>query len=238
MKTKTLILWTLAAISLLFAACEGKKFKTMGDEDMDAVLANDLCGALGGATLQMQASGRICAGWEPYNGCGASGDSSNLSGGQLAAYLYIGTWFWTKNCIFGVPSNVHFSMGGTNEYHGDSKLEQNFGSAFQRWDVTDLDTSTTTYTLNGTGLVIAGGTLNVKWRDKYFAYTDSLRYIDVKIRKTDHAIIGGGGTARIFGTIGRLSSNDFDRKATFVFNPDGSYTVTLDNGTAFTRSQF
>ncbi len=129
-------------------------------------------------------------------------------------------------------------MEGSNEYHGDSKLLENSGFASQKWVLTDLDTSNTEYTLNGTGWATAGGSLNVKWRDKFFAYQDSLRYIDVKIRKTDHAIIGGGGTARIFGTIGRLSSNDFDRKATFVFNPDGSYTVTLDNGTAFTRSQF
>ena len=50
MKTKTLILWTLAATSIFFAACEGKKFKTVSDEDMDAILAYELSGALGGAT--------------------------------------------------------------------------------------------------------------------------------------------------------------------------------------------
>lgn len=115
MKTSALILTSLLAASTFLAACEGKKMKVVSDADADAIIASDLSGTMGGSAMLMNAAGRICTGWEPFNGCGQFEDSTNNTGGKLAAFFYHGWWSWEKNCSFGVPLFVEFVMEGTTE---------------------------------------------------------------------------------------------------------------------------
>jgi hypothetical protein len=78
---------------------------------------------------------------------------------------------------------------------------------------------------------VGTGTTVIRNRKKEFSYTNHLVFTNVRVRKTDHTIASGTGTAHCVGTV--VDGKDFDRTAAIVFNGDGTYTVTLDNGQVF-----
>jgi hypothetical protein len=130
----------------------------------------------------------------------------------------------------GVPSSISCDNPASASYQGS---DFNFSNTFVGdAEVSGLGGIYEEYSCTGKSVRTGTGTTKVKRRDKTYTYVNNITYTAVKMRKSDYKIMSGSGTAHLVGMV--TDGDAFDRTATFVFNGNGTYTITLDTGEDFT----
>lgn len=229
MKIKTLLPSLLVAATLLFTACNKESLTTMSDDDVSESMSSDFSESSGGTSTDISASARTAAVLNNSVFCGLTGDSTYVYVGVGGRYNLTTTWTWIVTCTSGTPTSIDFTNTGNAAFTGTNLDFTNtfVGNA----SITDLSNATE-FTAAGTSVRTGTGTIAARKKSKDFAYVTTFNYTNVKIKRSDYTIASGTGTARCVGTV--VDGEDFDRTATILFNGDGTYTVTLDNGKTYT----
>ncbi len=230
MKTRSLLSLLLVSGMLLLAACKSEKITTMSDDDISETVDGTVSELDGGAALDMSSSARTAALLNNSIFCGRTGDTTLSATGPQGRYTWNATFNWLVNCTSGTPSSITLDNVGSATYDGTNvDIANTFTSDFT---MTDLGNTTTEYNVNGTSVRLGTGTTTIRKRSKEFSYTNTLTFTNVKVKKADYTIASGTGSAHCVGTV--VDGNSFDRTASITFNGNDTYTVTLDNGTAYT----
>jgi hypothetical protein len=229
MKRISLIL-PLVLLTLWFTACKKEQVTVLSDNESKETMSNDVSGKSGGTAVEIDAAARTSAVLNNSIFCGLTGDTTITQVSGSGNLNFTVTWTWDVNCISGVPSSISFDNTGSASYEGSSI---NFSNTFVgNAEVTGLGGSFEEYSCTGASVRTGTGTTEVKRRTKTYTYVNTIAYTSVKVRKSDHKIMSGTGTAHLVGVV--VDGDDFDRTATFVFNGNGTYTLTLDTGEEFT----
>jgi hypothetical protein len=230
MKIKTLFSLLLIPAMFVLAACNREKVTTMSDDEIAETVDGTVSELDGGSALDLSSSARTAALLNNSVFCGLTGDTTLTATGPQGRYTWTGTWSWIVNCTSGTPSSISLDNVGSATFDGTNfDFTNTFTGAFE---MTGLDSTFTEFTTNGTSVRVGTGSTTVRNRVKEFSYTNNLVFTDVMVKKSDYTIASGTGTAHCVGTV--VDGNDFDRTASIVFNGDGTYTVTLDNGGVYT----
>lgn len=229
MKIKNLLPALFVAATLVFTACQKESLTVMSDDDVSQSMSDDFSESSGGTSTDITASARTAAILNNSIFCGLTGDSTYVYTGPAGLYNLTTTWTWVVTCTSGTPTSIDFTNSGSASYNG---ANLDFSNTFVGdAQVTDLSNATE-FTAVGTSVRTGTGTISSKRRTKDFSYVTTFTYTDVKIKRTDYTISSGTGTAHCVGAV--VDGDAFDRSATIVFNGDGTYTITLDNGKTFT----
>lgn len=230
MKTNWTLAWLLIPSLWLTTACNREKITTMSDDDIAETVDGTVSELDGGSATDISSSARTAALLNNSIFCGLTGDTTITATGPQGRYTWTGTWTWLVNCTSGTPSSISLDNVGSATFDGTNF---DFANTFTgEWIINGLDSISPGFTTNGTSIRVGTGTTTVRNRTKEFSYTNNLVFTDVIVNKTTHQITSGTGTAHCIGTV--VEGDDFDRKADLLFNGDGTYTVTLDNGGVFT----
>ena len=162
--------------------------------------------------------------------CGIPGDTTLQRSKTTGAVTYNYTFNlgWLVNCNnLNIPQSASVTVGGNGAF------------ATARW--TGADTASGSLTLTGlspqaTAYVLAGNytlqgsaTGNYRKVDPTLSCNTALTLTDLNIRKSDHKITGGTGTAVV--TVSSANGQTQTVNGALLFNGDGTVTLTVNGHT-------
>lgn len=229
---KNQMLLALAAfVAILFVSCRKNAEEIMAllsESEAAEIVETAVAERSAGAAMPAVDMTKLVESW--LENCGIPGDTTlqraKTTGPVTYNYTFDLDWLVQCNNL-NIPTSAAVNVAGNGSF------------STQRWSgsdattgelsLTGLNPQAPDYIVNGAYTLEGNITGSLRNGNPTLNCTTTLNLINLTIRKTDHHITGGSGTATVVATNGKGQSETLN--ATLVFNGDGTVTVSVNGHT-------